>query len=147
MPTTRTEWARAKDAPEYHSVTFVHAGPNIHEETARCGMVGRFWPRIGVRMNDSYCEECVRIVAAESDEAMHDFVRRKGGAMAEMMACSACRSTVALSRSTYGELTRWRLGVVCPDCAQGVVISAARPVRTASDRRDDRGEGGLIGND
>jgi hypothetical protein len=68
MPTTRTEWARAKDTPEYHSVTFDHDGPNIHEETARCGLVARFWPRIGIRMNDPYCQECTRIVVAEEEE-------------------------------------------------------------------------------
>jgi hypothetical protein len=63
---TRTEWARPKAEEVYHSVRF-RPGPNIHEETARCGLVARFWPRIGVRMNDTYCEACREIVAGEDD--------------------------------------------------------------------------------
>lgn len=65
MTVTRTEWARAKETPEYHSVSF-RPGPNVHEETARCGLVARFWPRIGVRMDDPYCSACTQIVVAES---------------------------------------------------------------------------------
>jgi hypothetical protein len=68
MPTTRTEWAIARDGPEYHSVTFRRSGPNIHEETARCGKVARFWPRIGVRMDDRYCAACVEHVTEETDQ-------------------------------------------------------------------------------
>lgn len=55
---SETRWARPKDEEVYHSVAF-RPGPNVHEETAACGMVARFYPRIGVRMADEYCGECL----------------------------------------------------------------------------------------
>jgi hypothetical protein len=64
---TRTEWARPREVEVYHSVTF-QPGPNIHEAPAACGLVAHFWPRIGVRMNDTYCRDCWQIVVA-ADEA------------------------------------------------------------------------------
>ena len=57
-------WARGKEEPEYHLVTF-QPGPNVHVAEAACGLVARFWPRIGVRMDDPYCETCVRTVNDE----------------------------------------------------------------------------------
>jgi hypothetical protein len=58
VPGDRTEWAHAKDDQLYHSVTF-GPGPNIHEAPAACGKVARFWPRIGIRMEDRQCEACL----------------------------------------------------------------------------------------
>jgi hypothetical protein len=67
---TRTEWARSRDDPRYHDVTF-GPGPNTHELTAACGKVARFWPRVGIRMNDEHCGECLRLADAEAG-AMSD---------------------------------------------------------------------------
>ena len=46
-----TTWAHTKQSTLYHQVAFP-SGPKIHEETAACGLRARFWPRIGVRMED-----------------------------------------------------------------------------------------------
>jgi hypothetical protein len=56
----RTAWAKQRDEPEYHLVEF-HTSPNIHEETAACGKTARFYPRIGIRIGDSYCSACGEI--------------------------------------------------------------------------------------
>jgi hypothetical protein len=54
----RREWAHARHEGDfYHWVTF-RPGPNIHEEASACGIVARFWPRIGIRMTDRHCERC-----------------------------------------------------------------------------------------
>jgi hypothetical protein len=71
MPYTRQEWARSRDDARYHNVTF-GSGPNVHEIQAACGKVARFWPRVGIRMNDEHCGECVCLAdtaapAAESE--------------------------------------------------------------------------------
>ena len=52
-------WARGKDAPDYHLVIF-RPGPKVHQEEAACGLTARWWPRIGVRMDDHYCVACLR---------------------------------------------------------------------------------------
>ena len=73
MPRFHTEWATPRDGGTYHSVTF-RPGPNVHEETAACGLVARFWPRVGIRINDRHCEECMQCeIAAHKQGAMsHD---------------------------------------------------------------------------
>lgn len=67
MPANRIEWATARGDREIHSVTF-RPGPNVHEETAACGKVDRFWPRIGVYMGDRYCEACWKIASGAAAE-------------------------------------------------------------------------------
>lgn len=63
MPRNETRWARSADDHVYHEVTFGW-GPNIQELTATCGKTTRFWPKIGVRMDDVHCRECSQSVAA-----------------------------------------------------------------------------------
>ena len=62
MPRDRTEWARPTTDPPsdhlYHWVTFP-PGPPREPQTASCGLVARFWPRIGLRMEDRHCEPCL----------------------------------------------------------------------------------------
>ncbi len=69
MPRTETLWAQPvtqpPSKPTYHWVTF-GPGPTTRQEvTAVCGKTGRFWPRIGVRMDDDYCPSCIETCAAE----------------------------------------------------------------------------------
>jgi hypothetical protein len=64
---SQTKWATARDSPEYHRVTF-SPGPNISEEAAACGKVARFWPRVGVQVDASYCPECWH-VASEKEKS------------------------------------------------------------------------------
>lgn len=56
--------ARTADEDRYHQVVF-GPGPQVGERTAFCGKVARFYPRIGVRMNDEYCGECLHADAEE----------------------------------------------------------------------------------
>lgn len=44
--------------PLYHWVTFTRQ-PNTDAVTAACGLTTRFWPRVGIRMDDNYCEPCL----------------------------------------------------------------------------------------
>lgn len=62
------EHARTADDTRYHYVVF-GPGPQVGERTAFCGKVARFYPRIGVRMNDDYCGECLQ-AAAQREGAM-----------------------------------------------------------------------------
>ena len=67
MPEHHTEWAhpvtQPPGKPTYHWVTF-GPGPTTRQEVmAACGKTARFWPRIGIRMDDDYCEDCVTVCA------------------------------------------------------------------------------------
>jgi hypothetical protein len=55
---TDMTWAYQRHDGLYHWVTF-RPGPKIHEETAACGLVARFWPRIGICMDDRQCGACL----------------------------------------------------------------------------------------
>lgn len=64
----RSEWGRTIYAPLLHYVTWDKPGPKIYPVRATCGLTARFWARIGIRMNDPYCPECVEITYAEELE-------------------------------------------------------------------------------
>jgi len=69
MPSNRTEWARVVIQPDpdpvYHWVTF-GPGPTLrHEATAACGLTARFWPKVGIRINDCHCHDCLAACADE----------------------------------------------------------------------------------
>jgi hypothetical protein len=60
------EQARSADDHRYHRVVF-GPGPKVGERTATCGKVARFYPRIGVQMDDEYCRVCLEAAAAEEE--------------------------------------------------------------------------------
>ena len=61
------EHARSADDHHYHHVVF-GPGPQVGQRTAACGKVARFYPRIGVRMDDEYCGVCLEAAAAAEEE-------------------------------------------------------------------------------
>lgn len=69
MPAGRTEWAypvtHPSIDPTHHWVTFGPGPTTRREVTAACGQTARFWPRIGIRMDDRYCQACAEMCAAE----------------------------------------------------------------------------------
>lgn len=67
MPQRRTEWASPAIHPDphpvYHWVTF-EPGPTPRQEvTAACGLTGRFYPKLGIRVNDDHCQSCLAACA------------------------------------------------------------------------------------